>query len=96
LDTKGSQDSVLPDLGYDKAEKGNKTRLGGTSGNVVAQLRNMILEGHYVHEERLPAERNLADEFNVSRGTTTHFTGNEILISKIKISLPVKWVVGPM
>ena len=29
----------------------------------------MILEGHYVHEERLPAERNLAEEFSVSRGT---------------------------
>ena len=49
--------------------KGGKSRLGVTTGSVVSQLRNMILEGYYSHEERLPAERNLAEEFKVSRGT---------------------------
>ena len=44
-------------------------RLGVTASNVVSQLRRMILEGHFNHEERLPAERNLAEEFKVSRGT---------------------------
>ena len=50
-------------------EKRRKARPGGTTGNVVSQLRRMILEGHYSHEERLPAERDLAEEFDVSRGT---------------------------
>ena len=50
-------------------EIGNRPRLGVTTGNVVSSLRRMILEGQYSHEERLPAERNLAEEFEVSRGT---------------------------
>ncbi|MFT5656926.1 MAG: GntR family transcriptional repressor for pyruvate dehydrogenase complex [Gammaproteobacteria bacterium] len=45
------------------------SRLGATTGNVVARLRSMILEGQYSHDERLPPERLLADEFQVSRGT---------------------------
>ncbi len=69
MDTKGNEDSVLPDLGSGIKGKDRNTRLGGATGSVVSQLRNMILEGHYAHEERLPAERNLAEEFNVSRGT---------------------------
>ncbi len=44
-------------------------RVGVTTGNVAMQLRRRILEGHYAYEERLPAERNLAEEFDVSRGT---------------------------
>jgi DNA-binding FadR family transcriptional regulator len=36
---------------------------------VAAQLKRRILEGDYDYEERLPAERNLAEEFEVSRGT---------------------------
>jgi DNA-binding FadR family transcriptional regulator len=32
-------------------------------------LRRAILDGQYAFEERLPAERNLAEEFGVSRGT---------------------------
>ncbi len=44
-------------------------RIGATTGNVATQLRRRILEGHYAYEERLPAERNLAEEFDVSRGT---------------------------
>ena len=69
MDTRGNKDSVLPDLRSSIKEKALNTRLGGTTSSVVSQLRNMILEGHYAHEERLPAERNLAEEFNVSRGT---------------------------
>jgi len=56
-----------PGLGI--IDKGGKSRLGATTGSVVSQLRNMILEGNYSHEQRLPAERNLAEEFKVSRGT---------------------------
>ena len=43
--------------------------MGVTTSNVAAQLRRRIMEGDYVYEERLPAERNLAEEFGVSRGT---------------------------
>jgi DNA-binding FadR family transcriptional regulator len=49
--------------------KAGANRVGGTTGNVATQLRRRILEGHYAYEERLPAERNLAEEFDVSRGT---------------------------
>jgi len=69
MDTTESQDSGLPGAGTGRMDKGAKTRLGATTGSVVSQLRNMILDGHYSHEERLPAERNLAEEFEVSRGT---------------------------
>lgn len=43
--------------------------MGVTTSNVAAQLRQRIVEGDYAYEERLPAERNLAQEFGVSRGT---------------------------
>jgi DNA-binding FadR family transcriptional regulator len=43
--------------------------VGVTTSNVAAQLRQRIVEGDYAYEERLPAERNLAQEFGVSRGT---------------------------
>ncbi len=69
MDTTDSQESVFPDLDLEQIRKGGKSRLGGTTSNVASQLRNLILEGHYSHEERLPAERNLAEEFKVSRGT---------------------------
>ncbi len=49
--------------------KSSGNRVGVTTSNVVAQLRRRILEGDYAYEERLPAERNLAEEFGVSRGT---------------------------
>ena len=49
--------------------KSGGNRVGVTTGNVVTQLRRRILEGEYSFEERLPAERNLAEEFGVSRGT---------------------------
>ena len=44
-------------------------RVGVTTSHVATQLRRRILEGVYAYEERLPAERNLAEEFGVSRGT---------------------------
>jgi DNA-binding FadR family transcriptional regulator len=50
-------------------EPTSSPRLGTTTRNVVSQLRNMILEGLYAHDERLPAERQLAEELQVSRGT---------------------------
>ncbi len=69
MDITHNRDPGLPDPGLGVKHKGSKTRLGVTTGNVVSQLRNMILDGQYSHEERLPAERNLAEEFKVSRGT---------------------------
>ncbi len=47
----------------------SRFRLGTTASNVATQLRNMIKEGQYVHDERLPSERHLAEQFQVSRGT---------------------------
>lgn len=69
MDTSVNQDSGSRGPGLGSINKGGKSRLGVTTGSVVSQLRNMILEGNYSHEERLPAERNLAEEFKVSRGT---------------------------
>jgi len=66
------EDYGKPDLSvmnFQSADSGRSTRLGVTASSVVAQLRRMILEGQFAHEERLPAERNLAEEFKVSRGT---------------------------
>ena len=51
------------------ADRISRTRVGVTTSNVAAQLRRRIVEGEYAYEERLPAERNLAEEFGVSRGT---------------------------
>jgi len=50
-----------------RKSKGN--RVGATTSNVVTQLRRRILDGNYAYEERLPAERFLAEDFDVSRGT---------------------------
>ncbi len=50
-----------------RRNKGN--RIGVTTNAVAGQLKRRILEGKYAYEERLPAERNLAQEFGVSRGT---------------------------
>ena len=54
---------------FEPPRKSAVSRVGVTTNNVVTQLRRRILEGDYVFEERLPAERNLAEEFKVSRGT---------------------------
>ena len=69
MDTSVNRDSRSRDPGLGIMDKRGKSRLGVTTGSVVSQLRNMILEGNYSHEQRLPAERNLAEEFKVSRGT---------------------------
>ncbi len=57
------------DMTPGRPRKASGNRVGVTTSNVVAQLRRRILEGNYDYEERLPAERNLAQEFGVSRGT---------------------------
>ena len=49
--------------------KSGGNRVGVTTSNVAAQLRRRILDGEYAYEERLPAERSLAEEFGVARGT---------------------------
>ncbi len=51
-------DARIPDAGD----------VGGSAG-IAAQLRRSILEGVYGFSDRLPAERHLAETFNVSRGT---------------------------
>ena len=60
---------IMPERGSSSLRKPNASRVGVTTGNVVTRLRRQILEGDYGFEERLPAERNLAEEFGVSRGT---------------------------
>ena len=41
----------------------------GDAGALSAELRRKILNGEYRHDERLPAERSLAQQFGCSRGT---------------------------
>ena len=52
-----------------KSARKSGNRVGVTTSNVAAQLKRRILEGDYAFEERLPAERSLAEEFGVARGT---------------------------
>ncbi len=40
-----------------------------SASTLAAILRREIVEGHYSDNERLPAERDLADRFSVARGT---------------------------
>ena len=42
--------------------------VGGSAG-IAAKLRRAIIDGVYGLNERLPAERDLADLFKTSRGT---------------------------
>ncbi len=65
----GSNSQILTERGGSPLRKPVGNRVGSTTSNVVMQLRRQILEGGYSFEERLPAERNLAEEFGVSRGT---------------------------
>ena len=65
----GSNAQFTTERNSPSLRKPNGNRIGGTTGNVVTQLRRQILEGNYRFEDRLPAERNLAEEFGVSRGT---------------------------
>ena len=69
VNANGKQNQRLPDIGLESLGKMESVRVGVTTSNVASQLKRRILEGHYVNEERLPAERNLAREFKVSRGT---------------------------
>jgi DNA-binding FadR family transcriptional regulator len=65
-------DNNAPDTGSRQSrtgQKGESNRVRGTTASVAAQLRRAILDGQYEYEQRLPAERNLAEEFGVSRGT---------------------------
>ena len=63
------QQSGQPKSEQSTLKDSDKVRVGSTTSQVVTQLRDRILDGQYAHEEKLPAERNLAEEFNVSRGT---------------------------
>ncbi len=67
-----ADNSSVPALSEPRAKPARKStgnRVGVTTSNVAAQLRRRILEGEFSYEERLPAERNLAEDFGVSRGT---------------------------
>ena len=68
---KSANNSILSisDADSKPSRKSGGNRVGVTTSGVVAQLRRRILEGEFAYEERLPAERNLAEEFGVSRGT---------------------------
>jgi DNA-binding FadR family transcriptional regulator len=59
----------MADTGLRSIPGAGPSRIGVTTSKVVAQLRRRIVEGEYSYEERLPAERSLAEEFGVSRGT---------------------------
>jgi len=65
----GKQISGSPASEQSSFVTGDNTKVGATTSHVATQLRDRILEGQYAHEERLPAERHLAEEFKVSRGT---------------------------
>jgi DNA-binding FadR family transcriptional regulator len=64
-----SKTQIVSDLDSKPSRKTGGNRVGVTTSGVAAQLRRRILEGDYAYEERLPAERHLAEEFGVSRGT---------------------------
>jgi DNA-binding FadR family transcriptional regulator len=69
LKSTGNNAQIVAEQSNPAIRKPGGNRVGVTTGNVVTQLRRQILEGDYLFEERLPAERNLAEEFGVSRGT---------------------------
>lgn len=69
MNSDGKQSLRPPDFELKSIRKLEPSRVGVTTSNVASQLKRRILEGHYAHEERLPAERYLAEEFCVSRGT---------------------------
>ena len=45
------------------------SKYSGDAGSLSAELRRKILAGEYRHDERLPAECSLAQQFGCSRGT---------------------------
>jgi DNA-binding FadR family transcriptional regulator len=69
LKSADSDMQVAADMAAGTVPRTSANRIGVTTSKVVAQLRRRILEGQYSYEERLPAERNLAEAFGVSRGT---------------------------
>jgi len=69
LKSTGNNARIVAERSNPASRKPGGNRVGVTTGNVVTQLRRQILEGDYLFEDRLPAERNLAEEFGVSRGT---------------------------
>ncbi len=69
MNSDGKQSLRPHDFELKAIRKLEPSRVGVTTSNVASQLKRRILEGHYAHEERLPAERYLAEEFSVSRGT---------------------------
>ena len=56
---------VTSDLNLKPSRKTGGNRVGVTTSGVAAQLRRSILEGEYAYQERLPAERNLAEAQSV-------------------------------
>ncbi len=50
-------------------EKAPHTKTKNSASDLLAILRREIVEGRYGHNERLPAERELAERFGVARGT---------------------------
>jgi len=64
-----SADNSAPIASRQPSAKAEVGRVGVTTAKVAEQLRRRILGGDYEYEERLPAERNLAEDFGVSRGT---------------------------
>ena len=44
-------------------------RRGNSANNIAASLKSAIMEGQFAFNERLPPERDLAQEFESSRGT---------------------------
>jgi len=69
LKSADSNAQVMTNTGLRSIPGAGPSRIGVTTSKVVAQLRRRIVEGEYSYEERLPAERSLAEEFGVSRGT---------------------------
>ncbi len=64
-----SIDDLIPAERPQTTLETTQTTVGATTSQVAARLKKRVLEGFYGFEERLPAERQLAEEFNVSRGT---------------------------
>ena len=52
-----------------RAQSATGSGYSGDAGALSAELRRKILAGEYRHDERLPAERSLAQQFGCSRGT---------------------------
>ncbi len=58
---------MLDDIDLDSDTASPRRKMGAP--DLAAILKRDITAGHYGHNERLPAERDLADRFGVARGT---------------------------